>query len=78
MVLSVLPIDQPCIWEVTYGSTNGLSPIVLRGQHLLLVEEEYHCEEDIYLGQQTLRVNHYNCLQFLFIYACIHNHNDMC
>ena len=47
MVLSVLPVDQPCIQEVTCGSTNGLSPIVLRAQHLLLVEEEYQCEVDI-------------------------------
>ena len=42
--LSVLPVDQPCIQEVTYGSTNGLSPIVLRSRHLLLVEEEYRCK----------------------------------
>ena len=42
--LSVLPVDQYCIWEVTYGSTYGLSPIVLRSHHLLLVEEEYQCE----------------------------------
>ena len=41
---SVLPIDQPCIWEVTCGYTDGLSPIVLRAQHLLLVEEEYRCK----------------------------------
>ena len=41
MVLSVLPIDQPYIWEVTCGYTGGLSPIVLRAQNLLLVEEEY-------------------------------------
>ena len=47
MVLSVLPIDQPSIREVTQGSTDGLSPIVLRAQHLLLVEEEYHYEVDI-------------------------------
>ena len=40
-VLSILPVDQPCIWGVTHGSTDGLSPIVLRAQHLLLVEEEY-------------------------------------
>ena len=26
-VLSVLPIDQPYIWEVNCGSTDGLSPI---------------------------------------------------
>ena len=45
--LSILLVDQPCIWEVTRGSMNGLSPIVLRTQHLLLVEEEYHCEVDI-------------------------------
>ena len=44
MVLTVLPVDQPCIREVTYGSMDGLSPIVLRTQHLLLVEEEYQCE----------------------------------
>ena len=44
MVLSILPVDQPCIQEVTCGSTDGLSPIVLRAQHLLLVEEEYQCE----------------------------------
>ena len=30
MALSILPIDQPCIWEVTYGSMDGISPIVLR------------------------------------------------
>ena len=44
MALIILPIGQPCIWEVTCGSTDGLSPIVLRAQHLLLVEEEYQCE----------------------------------
>ena len=44
MALSVLPIDQPCIWEVTCRSTYGLSPIVLRAQQLLLVEEEYRCK----------------------------------
>ena len=44
MVLNVLPVDQPCIWKVTYGSTYGLSPIVLRAQQLLLVEEEYRCK----------------------------------
>ena len=42
--LSILPVDQPCIQEVTCGSTDGISPIVLRSQHLLLVEEEYQCE----------------------------------
>ena len=42
MVLSILPVDQPYIREVTCGYTNGISPIVLRAQHLLLVEEEYH------------------------------------
>ena len=47
MMLSVLPVDQPRIWEVTQGSTDGLSPIVLRAHHLLLVEEEYYCEVDI-------------------------------
>ena len=44
MELSVFPIDQPCIQRVTCGSTDGLSPIVLRAQHLLLVEEEYRCK----------------------------------
>ena len=39
--LSVLPVDQPCIWRVTYGSIDGLSPIVLRAHHLFLVEEKY-------------------------------------
>ena len=39
--LSVLPIEQPCIWEVTCGSTDGISPIVLKSQNILLVEEEY-------------------------------------
>ena len=43
-VLSVLPVDQPCIWRVTHGSTDGLSPIVLRAQHPLLVEEKYRCK----------------------------------
>ena len=43
-VLSVLPVDQPCIQEVTCGSTDGISPIVLRAQHLLLVKEEYQCK----------------------------------
>ena len=38
-MLSVLHVDQPCIREVTYGSTDGISPIVLRSQHLLLAEE---------------------------------------
>ena len=42
--LSVLPIDQPCIWDVTYGSMGGISPILLRAHHLLLVEEEYRCK----------------------------------
>ena len=42
---SVLPVDQPCIWEVTRGSMDGLSPIVLISQHLLLVEEEYRCKK---------------------------------
>ena len=44
MVLSVLLVDQPCILKVTCGSTDGLSPIVLIAQHLLLVEEEYRCK----------------------------------
>ena len=43
-VLSVLPIDQPCIQRVTYGSIDGLSPIVLRAQHPFLVEEKYRCK----------------------------------
>ena len=43
-VLRILPIDQPCIRRVTYGSTDGLSPIVLRAQHLLLFEEKYRCK----------------------------------
>ena len=43
-VLSVLPVDQPCIQKVTCGSMDGISPIVLRAQHLLLVEEEYRCK----------------------------------
>ena len=42
--LSILPIDRPCIWEVTYGSMDGLSPIVLRAQHPFLVEEKYMCK----------------------------------
>ena len=42
--LSVLPVDQPCIQEVNCGYTDGLGPIVLRSQHLLLVEEEYQCK----------------------------------
>ena len=44
MVLSILPVDQLCIREVTCGSKDGLSPIVLRSQHLLSVEEEYRCK----------------------------------
>ena len=44
MVLSVLPVDQTYIQEVTYGSTDGISPIVFRAQHLLLVKEEYQCK----------------------------------
>ena len=71
MALSVLPIDQPSTWEVTYGSTDGISPIVLRAQHLLLVEEEYQCEVVIYLGHQTFRVNKYIYSQFLII-QCLH------
>ena len=43
-MLSILPVDQPCIQRVTYGSMDGISPIVLRAQHLLLVEEEYRCK----------------------------------
>ena len=42
--LNVLPVDRPCIQRVTCESTDGLSPIVLRAQHLLLVEEEYRCK----------------------------------
>ena len=42
--LSILPVDQPCIREVTCGSPDRLSPIVLRVPHLLLVEEEYRCK----------------------------------
>ena len=42
--LRILPVDQPCIRQVTYGSMDGLSPILLRAQHLLFVEEEYQCE----------------------------------
>ena len=30
MALSILPVDQPCIREVTCGSTDGISPIALR------------------------------------------------
>ena len=71
MTLSILPVDQPCIWEVTYGYMDGISPIMLRAQHLLLVEEKYQCEVDIWLGQQTFRVNHCICLQFLVI-QCLH------
>ena len=44
MVLRILLVDQPCIQKVTYGSMDRLSPIVLRAQHLLLVEEEYRCK----------------------------------
>ena len=44
MALSILPIDQPCIQRVTCGSTEGLSPIVLRAQHPFLVEEKYRCK----------------------------------
>ena len=44
MALSVLPIDQPCIQRATYGSTDGLSPIVLKAQHPFLVEEKYRCK----------------------------------
>ena len=43
-VLNVLPVDQPYIWRVTYGSIDGLRPIVLRAQHPLLVEEKYRCK----------------------------------
>ena len=42
--LSILPIDQLCIQRVTCGSMDGLSPIVLRAHHLLLVEEIYRCK----------------------------------
>ena len=42
---NILPIDQPCIQRVTYGSTDGLSPIVLRDQHSFLVEEKYKYKE---------------------------------
>ena len=44
MALSVLPVDQACIWRVIYGSKDGLSPIVLRDHHVFLVEEEYQCK----------------------------------
>ena len=43
-VLNILLVYQPCIQRVTYGSTDGLSPIVLRAQHLLSIEEEYRCK----------------------------------
>ena len=43
-VLSILLVDQPCIREVTYGSTDGISTILLRAQHFLLVKEEYRCK----------------------------------
>ena len=42
--IRVLPVDQPCTWRVTQGSTDGISPIVLRAQHSFLVEEEYRCK----------------------------------
>ena len=42
--LRILSIDQYCIWRVTYGSTDGLSPILLRAQHSLLVEDKYRCK----------------------------------
>ena len=32
-VLSILPIDWPCIQRVTCGSMDVLSPIVLRAHH---------------------------------------------
>ena len=44
MVLDVLHVDQIWIREVTCGYTDGISPIVLRAQHLLLVQEEYQSE----------------------------------
>ena len=44
MMLSVLPVDQNCIQKVTCGSMDGISPIVLRTQHLLMVEEKYRCK----------------------------------
>ena len=43
-MLNVLPVDQHYIWEVTFGSTDGLSSIMVRAQHLLLVEQEYRCK----------------------------------
>ena len=42
--LRIIPVDQSWIQEVTYGSMDGISPIVLRAHHLLLVEEEYRCK----------------------------------
>ena len=42
--LSILLVDQPYIQRVTYGSMDGLSPIVLRIEHLLLAEEKYRCK----------------------------------
>ena len=67
-MLSVLPIDQPCIQEVTYGSTDGLSPIMLRAQLSFLVEEKYKCKVvtssglDSDLGMACIQVFVYDLL----------------
>ena len=42
--LNVLPVDRTCTWRVTYGYMDGLSPIVLRSHHPLLVEDKYRCK----------------------------------
>ena len=43
-MLNVLPVEQPFIWRVTYGSMDGLSPIVLISQDPFLAEEKYRCK----------------------------------
>ena len=43
--IRVLPVDRPCTRRVTWGSTDGLSPIVLRAQHSFSFEEEYMCKQ---------------------------------
>ena len=75
MALRVLPVDQPYIWEVTCGSMNGISSMVLRAQHLLLVEEEYQFEVVILLGHKHSRLKTVFVYKFMIIHF-MHN-NDM-
>ena len=74
-MLSILPVEKPCIREVTCGYMDGISSIMLRSQHLLLVEEEYRCKVVIQLGHQHSGLKTVSVYKFLIIHY-LHN-NDM-